>query len=407
VLANRMNAKYAYIFFITIIVGDVLTSIGSAYDWPYWNFGILIKTPLELFLLFYSLKFIKTPLIVPIVAIGMLFLIWLTNMTLYFGFPTVLFAKFIKDDTLEGTFTFVGLLTVFSRYIFFFLLSLLMYLYASDDWFVFKIKRLFEYFIIINSICIIAGAMFNISLFSSYNPNNKYDVDLRFGYKGLLIGINEVTGVYFLAISHFYREILVYKRNIKIPFLLLVMAAAVLTGTKASALAVLLITGYYLYKYFRKTFFLFFLPSVSIALFLLLTTYFYLITAFLSTITQNDSLMFAITGGRSYRIDLFFTYIKNNWYFPSYLLGQPSLYTETDMLDLYFFFGIGCLLYLLVYARIFLKFEKTSDKVPLFILMLFVASLCGHIIQSAVVPIFLIMYLISSKNTYSTKVVIS
>ncbi|MCC8423973.1 hypothetical protein [Mucilaginibacter sp. UR6-11] len=278
-----------------------------------------------------------------------------------------------------------------------------MYLYADDRVFAINVKKLFEYFMIVNSVCVIVGAVFKISLFSSYNPGNKFtDVELRFGYKGLLIGINEVTGVYFLGIAHFYREVLLYKRNGKIFVLLLIIVAAVLTGTKASVLAILLLTAYYFYKYFRKFFFLFFLPVLSVSIILLLTRYFYLITAFLSTVAQNDSIMFVITGGRSYRVALFFEYISNNWFLPSYILGQPQLYTETDMLDLYFFFGIGSILYLIIYAQLFFKFEKTNDRIPVFIMMLILASLSGHIIQSAVVPVFLILFLISSKDTYTS-----
>lgn len=395
-----MTPKIAYLLLVIIVLGDILSSITYNLSWGFSNFGLLIKTPVEFFFLIYSLKFIKSNLVVTVIFI--FFIIWIIGITTCSFNSKALLSSDVDTVFSENESIYVQSFKVLNRYIFFFQLSILMSLYADNEGFIVNVKRLFESFIIVNSLCIILGFFFKLNIFSSYNLTGKItDFEPRFGYKGVLFGVNEITGVTFLAISHYYREILLYKNKKKILILLLVIFAACLEGTKGSLIAVLMITCYYFYRYFTRFFFLVFLPAVSISVFVLVTRYLDAIMDILSTVSKSNSLLAVLSSGRSDYVIKNLAYIQKNWFFLNYIFGDGALYSETDLFDLYFFFGLGCLLYLFFYTKLFLKYERTRDRVPIYLLMLLLAFTNGHMIQSAVFPVFLILYLVSSKNTFS------
>lgn len=301
---------------------------------------------------------------------------------------------------------FLASFKVFNRYVFFFSLSVLMYLYAEDATFVFDIKRLFECFIIVNSVCIILGAIFKISMFSSYNPGDKItDYTPRYGYKGLLFGINEITGIYFLSLVHYCREIVLYKRVKKILALLIIVVSSFLTGAKGALLVIFLVAALYVYRYFKKVFYLVFIPLVATGIFVVATKYLDVLMDVLKTISASDSIWTVITSGRSDYVIRNYNFISTQWSFLNFIFGDGSLYTEMDLFDLYLFFGIGGLIYLLLYIKTFLRFEKSLDRIPILIVMLFLASINGHMIQSAVFPVFLVLFLISSRDTTPEKAI--
>lgn len=395
-----MTRKIAYILFVLIIGSDVLSSIAYNLNFSFYNFGLFIKIPIEFFLFFYSLKFIKGD--ITIWVIGALFLIWLIGLSVnYFNvdmLTTHLEHNGIYLDTDSDVYS--ASFKVFNRYIFVFALAVILHMYSENKGFVVNIKQLFEGFIIVNSICIILGAIFDISMFSAYNPGDKITEYVpRYGYKGLLYGANEVTGIYFLSLAHYYREILTYKRLKKILPFFIILISSFLTGAKAAPLGMLLVSAFYVYKYFRKTFFFVFVPTVILATIIAFTRYIDDIMEILSTISTSDSLLTIITSGRSDYVISNYNFINDQWTFLNYIFGDGSLYSEMDFFDLYFFFGLGALLYLALYIKTFIRYERSGNGLPILILMFFLAFLNGHIIQSAVVPVFLILYLISSRDT--------
>lgn len=397
-----MTPRIAFLLLVFVVLGDIATSIGFNLNWSFWNFGLIIKTPIEFYLLFCSLKFWRSNLLIYIII--SLFIIWLIGTTACSIYnPNILSNAAINRIFLpEDTNIYTASFKVFSRYIFFFTLSVLLYLYADNLDFTRNAKKLFEYFIIINSLCIILGSIFSIQLFSAYNPGGTItEYEVRFGYKGILYGINEISGIYFLAISHFYREVFLFKNRKKYIFLIIVILSSFLTGAKGAMIAVILLTTYYLFRYKRKFFMWFYLPVVVALILIITVVYSDLITVFLNSFTKSDSILTILMSGRNDYITSNLSYIATNWSPINYLLGDGSLYTETDFLDLYFFFGLGLILYLYFYTKLFIKFERTPDNVFIYILMLLLAFTNGHMIQSAVFPVFLFLYLISSINTFS------
>jgi len=395
-----LTRKIAYILFVLIIGSDILSSVASNLNWPFSNFGLVVKTPIEFFLLFYSLKFVKTD--ITMWVIGSLFLIWLIGLTVSWLNVDMLTTSAdhngIYLDTDSNVFS--ASFKVFNRYVFVFALAVLMYLYADDDKFVIDIKQLFECFIVVNSICVILGAIFDISMFSAYNPGNKITEYVpRYGYKGLLFGVNEITGIYFLSLAHYYREMLTYKRFKKIlPFFILFISAF-LTGAKATLLGLFMISAFYLYQYFRKLFFFVFVPLVTLTIIIVATRYMDVVMDVLSTISTSDSLLTVLTSGRSDYVEHNYYFISTHWSFFNYIFGDGSLYTEMDFFDLYLFFGLGAVLYLALYIKTFVKYERSNHTVPVLVLMLLLAFVNGHMLQSAVFPVFLVLFLISSRDT--------
>src|SRR5699024_7593234 len=132
-------------------------------------------------------------------------------------------------------------LAYFTKYIF----AIALFGFFSVDFSRPKIKLLhiFEYLLVINSVLILIGFLFEISFLQSYLGN-------RFGYNGLLI--TTATGTYFHIIGLCY-FLMRYKKNIlkKWKFWLLVIAS-LLIGTKSIILALAAIGLFYIFTYLKS-----------------------------------------------------------------------------------------------------------------------------------------------------------
>jgi len=383
----------------------MLTCLAYNLNWSFYNFSIIIKTPIEIIFLYQI--FITKKINLYFVIIISLLAIWLiaisTSALIYNEAENNIGATFIDNSNTSYLESF----TVFSRYILFFCILPVLFLHKNDENFVKKCKLIFEYFFYVNSLLILLGWIFNLPVFAAYHFKEYASLgfDYRFGYKGLIYGINEVTGVYFLGLSYAYREIFVYNNKNKWVLLLLILFASMLTGAKGCYLSFFLLSIYYFAKY-RFRFFL-----ISIFPIVLVTIYYLIhidIIDFVSkslnisflgnSTTPNtpiDTLLTFLTSGRNLYINSNWQFMLNKWGFFKFIFGDGLLYSETDLFDLYYMFGLGAILYFYYYRKIIFDNEKSGDIKYIFFFLMLIAFLGGHIIRSAVIPTFLSIYVIS------------
>jgi hypothetical protein len=399
-----MNSRAVIFILATVILSDVLTSIAFCLNYPVWNWSLFIKTPALLIFLYYS--FLLKDDYYPRVLLIVLLLFWsigiLVTLNKGIGLQTHSYANFIVKGS--GN-IFIQSFTVFCRYLYFFALIPLVAKYKDDENFINKCKFIFESFLVINSICIIIGFIFHIQYFSSYNPQSEIlPYEERFGYKGLIFGVNELSGVYILGVSYYFRQIIFHNRS-KYLTLILVIAAALLTGSKGTIISTLVCTCYYLLK-IKKTFFYFLLCLIIfVAVKYSLDLYNWFSDNSNIVLENSDgSIITFLSTGRNLFLGANFKYIKENWSILNFIFGDGVLYSETDLFDLYYFFGFASILYLYYYRRIIKIVDQSPDIKFIMLIILVIAFTAGHIIQSAVFPTFLVLFLLSSsfKQSFTT-----
>jgi hypothetical protein len=288
---------------------------------------------------------------------------------------------------------------VLNRYLFFFILSCFFLDRAQSNSFEDRCRFIFESFLLLNNLLILIGFFFKLDIFSTYDPRGEIE-DQRFGYKGLIHGGNDIAGIYILGIAYFFRENFKYKAHKTIP-MILTCSAALLTGTKAGLLSVLGISIYYLATYRFKTFFsLISAAGVVAACWLAIKwnmVYQNYVVPFIETVESMDVLSYLMSSRNEF-IDQNFGFIKSNWSWLNYITGDAFLYSETDVIDLYYFFGLGSIFYLYFYARIFFIRDSSRDNIYVFVVLIAIAATAGHVIQSTVVPLFLLLYIFSART---------
>lgn len=383
-----MSERLVILIVSLLIIADLTTGLLFNLNFSFYRVGVFAKSLILVFTLIICLPLIRKKSLLSIYAVLLvLFIFWLIAALI----------SLVKNPQFELGYSLI----VLSRYLLFLILACAFANLANSSTFEEKCKKIFEGFFLANNLFILAGFIFSIQLFSSYNPQGDITVDARFGYKGLIYGTNEIAGIYILGIAYFYRENFKYGNDKKWK-LMLTCLAALLTGTKATLIGLAILTPYYFIKYRVKTFILLLIPFFLTLIYLTTKHWEYLKEKYLSfnmhTFESLDLITFLMSGRNLYVVKNL-NYIKTDWTFVNYITGDAFLYSETDLLDLFFFFGMGCTLYLFIYVKVFFIKDKSRDNMFNFILLMAIAFTAGHIIQSAVVPIFLLLYVFSGRKT--------
>ncbi|HTJ52721.1 MAG TPA: hypothetical protein VL443_24865 [Cyclobacteriaceae bacterium] len=374
----------------SLIIADLLTGFLFNVGADFFRIGLLVKITTEFIVLGYYIVHVKNVTILSMfIAMIILFSIWIIGSL----------NSFFNNPLFSYPYSFL----VLNRYFFLFIMSCLFFHLAEDSSFDVRCKRIFEAFFIVNNILIFLGVIFHINFFSTYNPFGLIPLsEQRFGYKGLISGGNDVAGLYIIGVAYFFRKKFVYEEG---GYLLLIatVLSAMFTGTKATFIAVLAIGLYYMFRYRIKLFFGVMVPLFS---FILVYGYYrwdYIKEKLLDSLIQklNSNPLTYLMSGRNDFIIHHFKYIGEKWNLMNHLVGDGFLYSETDFLDLYFFFGIiGLILYMYLYARIFFSVDRSLDNLYVFVVLMGIAFTAGHIIQSAVVPLFVLLYVFSIKRLH-------
>jgi hypothetical protein len=383
-----MKERLAVTVIWILIIADLLTGLLFNLDIEYYRIGLPLKSGIILFLLLYYISLISDKTILSIyIVIASLLGLWLIGSLISYS----------ANPSFDYIYSFV----VLNRYFFFLILSCVFFDLKSSETFIYHCKQILEWFFLFNNSLIFLGFIFNIDTFSTYDPQWKIDYDQRFGYKGLIHGGNDVAGIYILGVAYFFRE--QFQQGSRKSFLLITTCmAALLTGTKATLIAVIIISIYYLVRYRIKFFVGIIVPLVILGVVWIYGHWNYVKEEFLSSVFKRIEEMNLITylfSGRDSYIRSHFKYISLKWTVLNHLAGDGFLYSETDLLDLYFFFGIiGLLIYLFFYGSVFFIFDKSLDAFFVFAIILAIAFTAGHIIQSATVPLFFLLYIFSANR---------
>lgn len=193
--------------------------------------------------------------------------------------------------------------------------------------------RSFEWILIINSLLILIGWVFEVSFLRTYAGH-------RFGYNGLFLNSSTGSYVYIFALFYF---LIRYKKT----FFLnvntwLILGCCLLLGTKASILGVFIAFLTYILFFLKKTHRII---AVTGALILSFGSFYYLFfhAKLFNSIRLKEGLFTAIFSFRNENLkELTFTYISEQWSLVNYLFGGVSDFAtraQFGFLDELYFFG--------------------------------------------------------------------
>lgn len=250
-------------------------------------------------------------------------------------------------------------------------------LYKVKD--IHKVKIMYEWIVLITSLAIIFGFLFHIDLFKSYG-------DVRFGYKGVIYAVNE-TGFFFL-IAYLYLLIELFAKKVHGVLFILVPIAAILTGTKAAFLGIVISSFIYVLLVKRRLiiYFIFAFTCVVFLMVYLFHTYASMFDWFIYSLTQSDLITVFLSGRDKYIIDRFLPLI-NDWGVINYLFGGVNLQiqaVEMDFFDLFSQLGLcGFLLYFLFIIKKMLFSSEQNINMVFLLSILVYAFFAGHVFYSA------------------------
>jgi len=267
----------------------------------------------------------------------------------------------IGQFTLENNTEPLNALIYFGKYIFplFLFASINEIITTKEEVGVLKIS--FEILIIINSIIIIIGFIFDINLFQSYLQGN------RFGYNGLILSSSQASYIYIIAICVFLYGMKWVTSTINFVKVLIVLCAALLIGTKAIYVFITFVFFITALKFFNKSFSFFLFIASLLGLFIVLLS----TDSFYTVVERTD----VITTLLSYRNELLLNrlmpYIQENWKIINYAFGgvvDVRTKSQLGFVDLIYFFGIlGSIIYIYLYKKLFISFKlNLYNKVLLF-----------------------------------------
>jgi hypothetical protein len=379
--------KKSTVIIWTVILVDLLSGLLLTLQVPFARIGLFVKGLVFVLVLIICLTQLRQKTFYSVyMSIVILLVFWVTGfLASYFNNPSF--------DPIES-------LVVLNRYFFFLVMSLAFLAWSKRDSFEKECKGIFETFFVINNAFIFIGFFFKIKMLSTYDPYGEYGDEWRFGYKGLIWGQNAVAAIYTLGVAYFFREAFKYNQS-KTMMLVTTCIASILVGTKATLLTLLLIGGYYLYKYRVKTLVLLVLPSLAVMLYFIILYWQVLQDKYLSFLVEKyqtmDFYSFLTSGRLDYLVRVK-THISEHWGVINFITGDAISYIEMDFFDLYFYFGLSSLLYLYLYFKIFFIRDASGNNKYVFLVWMSMAFVAGHIINSAVVPIFYLLFVFSGYN---------
>lgn len=375
------NEDYNFVRYLPFVLGlsfvsEALTKIGQFYKFPFYNFSAVVKLVFIFVAFYFIIKWREFKLLTFMGGMGVIFLLgqlsfnhWEFNINVI-GSNSIYFGRFML---------IFFLVAVFRPY---------------QNKFSQKVFLVFEYIVIINSLLIIFGYFFNITLFKTYL--------YRFGYNGLFMTPTMISYLNALAITYFIRKIGNEHKGY-LP-LILVVFASLLTGTKAILLFVLFTCIHLVFKLklYQKRIFL----GGLILLFSFIVIFWKQVLSFLQNqysvlydVYVNDGLISMLTSYRNHNlIEIYNDVILGAWFPINYFFGGTDFdkyRVEFDFLDVFLFFGlVGGLIYLWVYFSKVINFNKFDKFSTIQILgLLFIGVLAGTFFNGAPLMLYLVVVL--------------
>ena len=248
----------------------------------------------------------------------------------------------------------------------------------------------FTWFLLISSLFVLIGLVFNIDLFKSYFRSS----GSRFGYSGFLLYHHEIGYIYFILLNILYYKFKKHRNYVNIILLLFIMIASLFTGTKKTLFLMLF---FYLYiivdniKNIKRLLTIIFSAILGMVLFSdLLKKYF----LFFYSIYENEG---ALSSFLSYRnlllTENLYPYIYNNNSFFNVLFGWPEFRnhrSEMEFFDLFLFFGISGIVCYVIFFKKILRGKNRQTYFMVFSLLM-AALFSGNLFIS--VNVIFLMYI--------------
>ncbi|MAN28514.1 MULTISPECIES: hypothetical protein [Mesonia] len=306
----------------------------------------------------------------------------------------ILFLCFVIGQFfLEESFTKISLIA-YSRYFFFILLIIFSSKPIVNIATISRIEKIFETLIVINSIIIILGLIFQLDYLSTYHGG-------RFGYNGLFMASSISTYFYITAFIYYLNK---YKLQVlsRIDWWLAI-AASCFIGTKSVYLSLFFIFGYLGFTFIRNRRTKILL-TILLVLLVIIGGYIFLSSGIFKTIVKEDGWVTAILSHRNQALQEYtLPYIEQNWSIFNYFVGgidSPGIRPQLEYIDLFLFFGIiGVIVFAYTFIKSFFTFKVNSLLLKMFLLLFAVTFVAGNFFYNASVPIYLIVLKLSILKT--------
>jgi len=363
-------------------------------DYPNYRVSGVVKIVVEIIMCYYILSSLSK---------------YRTSVILLILLFTSFYILQISDIELKH---FLLNLEIFNNYVFIILLFL--FIKKKQEFFfnqerkIAKLFELFEYFILINSIIIIIGFIFQIEFFRTY-----YIGGDRFGYSGLFSKQSTAKYFYMIALAFF-----IYNRKFsieKIISFIIIIIAAILTGTKATFLFVILLIPYlllfYNFKYKKPMLiFLICLGGVVMIYSNTIISYVLLKSPTFAPIVQEKGIITALFSYRDVLFkEHFIDVLNKKWGITNYLFGGTGIskeYYRTGfaIIDLFMVFGvIGGVIYVLLYFKTVLLIKFNPKSIYLIVAFFSIISISGNFLPNASIAIYMLFLNIKFNETNCIK----
>ncbi|WP_432412259.1 hypothetical protein [Rasiella sp. SM2506] len=235
--------------------------------------------------------------------------------------------------------------------------------------------KVFEVFIIINSICIVLGLFLPTDWFNTY-----YGTAKRFGLNGTILRSGASTYIYWIALFYYACECFVLKKKKYLPFGL-VFIASLLLGTKAIFISYIFL-GFFIFILLRghkNKWVLISAIVVALSGFVFFDNLLHWLVAqspSLQKVYDERGIWSVVFSLRDqHLLEEMLPLIQEKWTWRNYLFGggyDMHFRSQFGLLDLFYFFGIiGMAAYLFIFAKLFCSF-KINNITSLFLLGTFV-----------------------------------
>ncbi len=261
-----------------------------------------------------------------------------------------------------------------------------------------------EYFLYVNVIAVILGALFEIELFKSYEYTD------RFGFSGLLAKPGEASYLYMIVIIFNYYFWIATKKSKNLYKMFFFIVFSLLLGQKKMLLFLGLfgLLHFIYYSKYRNVYRVGF-PIVLGLLFVFrksVLDLFIMKFPFWNKIYEKDGLLSMLSSYRNILLEEAIEYINLNWTFGNYIFGGidfKKYKVEFEFIDLYIFLGVAGVLYYVFILISFLQNKNLLKKQLVCIVFLTSFASGGLILNVTAIVLFYIviekvLYVNSSKN---------
>jgi hypothetical protein len=370
-ILKKINHFHILVFISIAIIFEFITKFfGFYYNQYYWSFGTVFKL---LFFLYFLQQLIKGPkkeFLIPLILLSSFLVVEL----------------FIYDFSVKIDFYFYS-----TRYLYFliFLFLLTKHNNLSKN----QVINFLTFFLIVNSVMILSGIIFDISIFKTYEGG-------RIGFDGVFNVVSDVNYVYasYILICIFYHNVHDYKKLTLINILV-----GVLTGTKVILVLSMIYLIFRLYKYSKKA-----LTTLLVTISVLVFVFHRIFMKYIKLIFEEHFLIYETDGFWGAISSTRFTNALNSIElflnkFPkksNFIYGKDFIENrvEMELLDLLLFWGIlGSIIYLAIFIFLNKKFIIEKKDIYIICIMLLISFFGGKFLTNFISLLILYTFFTSKK----------